>query len=128
MEATTQAPVEVVLVEDDAVIRRSIRRALVGCGAAVRDFATAEDALQHLVPDALDLLITDLRLPGLDGLSLAAAARARGCRCRVILITGAYEVDDEARRGAVGPDEIEILHKPFSLAAVTALVAACREG
>jgi DNA-binding NtrC family response regulator len=128
MVATPMAPVEVVLVEDDAVIRRSVRRALVGAGASVREFATAEDALEHLKPDALDLLITDLRLPGLDGLSLATAARARGCRCRVILITGSYDLDDEARRGALGPEHIEILHKPFSLSAVTALVTSCRGG
>jgi two-component system nitrogen regulation response regulator GlnG len=110
------------------VIRRSLRRALVGAGASVRDFATAEDALEHLKPDALDLLITDLRLPGLDGLSLAAATRARGCRCRVILITGSYDLDDEARRSAVGPEDVEVLRKPFSLSAVTALVTACRGG
>jgi two-component system nitrogen regulation response regulator GlnG len=128
MVATPMAPVEVVLVEDDAVIRRSLRRALVGAGASVRDFATAEDALEHLKPDALDLLITDLRLPGLDGLSLAAATRARGCRCRVILITGSYDLDDEARRSAVGPEDVEVLRKPFSLSAVTALVTACRGG
>lgn len=122
------APVEVILVEDDAVIRRSIRRALIGGGAAVRDFATAEDALPHLVPEGFDLLITDLRLPGLDGLSLAATARSRGCRGRLILITGAYDTDDEARRSTAGPPDIEILRKPFSLSAVTALVTARRAG
>ncbi len=123
MVVTPQNPVEVVLVEDDAVIRRSIRRALVGCGASVRDFATAEEALPHLAADSLDLLITDLRLPGLDGFGLAAAARARGCRCRVILITGAYDADDEARQASVGVETIELLRKPFSLSEVTALVA-----
>jgi hypothetical protein len=46
----------------------------------------------------------------------------------VILITGSYDLDDEARRSAVGPEHIEILHKPFSLSAVTALVTSCRGG
>ncbi len=70
----------VALNDDDLAVRRALGRALVACGADVRAFASAEDALAGLHPGEVDLIVTDFDLPGLDGAELITAARARGHR------------------------------------------------
>jgi two-component system response regulator FixJ len=79
--------VEVLVVDDDVAVLASLKFALEVEGFRVHPYRSAEDLLDAAMPAGPDCLVIDLRLPGLDGLALAAALRARGVACPAILMT-----------------------------------------
>src|SRR5512145_3056981 len=90
-----------VLVVDD---EKNIRRTLEGAGYAVLEAETAEQALESLQAEPVDVGIFDIRLPGMDGLTLLARARELLRDLPVIVVSGHAETDDvvEAiKRGAI---------------------------
>jgi CheY-like chemotaxis protein len=69
-------PIHVLLVEDEFLICEWVAQALSEQGFAVLTAANAAEALRHLVSDAVDVLFTDIHLPGgMDGAALARRAR-----------------------------------------------------
>lgn len=79
----------ILLADDDAAMRDLARRALLADGHDVTVVQDGQDALELIEadPKAFDLLISDVQMPGLDGLSLAAAAVARNPALRIVLMT-----------------------------------------
>ena len=67
----------ILVAEDDDVQRDVIIDILAGAGYAVAGAATAQEALEALRSETVDLLITDLRMPGMDGLELLRQAKGR---------------------------------------------------
>ena len=93
----------ILLVEDSLGIARALSRALMlspGGTYRVTTCTSGEDALERLQADSYDLLITDLRLPGMDGLNLVTWARQNHPDTRSVLITayGSPQVEERARR------------------------------
>ena len=108
----------ILVVEDEDKLRRIIQLQLESSGYEVDGAATVEQALP-LAP-AADLVITDLRLPGMDGLELIGQLQTRAIQAGVIVITahGTVETAVEAmKRGAA-----DFLQKPFSLDHLTTVV------
>jgi len=105
----------VLLVEDDALIRASVADMLMDEGCAVIEAGSAEEALVALQTAPVDVLVTDVNLPGATGPELAA--RARDVRPDVVVVfatgdPGAIPADDGAR----------VLCKPYSSADLCAAV------
>src|SRR5690606_15965738 len=97
VDAASAAPGEaprgtetVLLAEDEEPLRRVVRRLLVGLGYTVLEAGGGEEALRiaEALGRPIDLLLTDLVMPGMGGRELAAALRARLPRLRVLYITG----------------------------------------
>ena len=106
-------PPSVLLLDDEPLIRLSMTDALKAVGYDVRAAATGQDGLALLVDHTFDIVITDLRLPGADGLDVLQACKHRSPRTEVILITahGSVETAVEAmKRGAY-----DFITKPFSM-------------
>jgi len=92
----------VLLVEDDGLIRLTTMEMLSDIGCQVRETSTAQEALKILDDGPMDILLTDVGLPGVSGLQLARDARARRPDLRLVLATGDSGVKSEAARlGAV---------------------------
>jgi DNA-binding NtrC family response regulator len=94
----------VLVVDDERNIRRTLRMVLEAEGYEVREAETAEEALPLLESEPVDVGLFDVRLPGMDGLSLLQKARELWRDLPVIVISGHAETPDvvEAmRRGAV---------------------------
>jgi two-component system, NtrC family, nitrogen regulation response regulator NtrX len=94
----------VLVVDDEKNIRRTLRMVLEPEGYAVVEAETAEEALQLLEAEPVDLGVFDVRLPGIDGLTLLSKARELWRDLPVIVISGHAETPDvvEAmRRGAL---------------------------
>jgi len=104
----------VLLVEDEDAVRLFGARALRNKGYKVVEARSGEQALDVLRgDDTVDILITDVVMPGMDGVTLARLVRIERPAIKVILISGYSE--DVARNG-IDPDEgIHFLPKPFSL-------------
>jgi DNA-binding response OmpR family regulator len=76
-QATREAtPIRVLLVEDEVLVSEWVAESLSGQGFAVQAVTNAADALKHLASDPVDILFTDINLPGgMDGAALARRAR-----------------------------------------------------
>ncbi len=118
----------VVLAEDDAALRSLLAEALARMGLEVdeaRDGFELDARLAALAGAPADLVVTDVRLPGLTGLTAIARLRRSDFTTRVLVIT-AY-AEPETRRFAAELSAT-ILEKPFDLSrfrdAVAALLAA----
>ncbi|WP_343870283.1 response regulator, partial [Caenispirillum bisanense] len=111
----------VLLVEDEDAVRVFATRALRNKGYTVLEARTGEGALDILrdTPD-IDLLITDMVMPGMDGATLARLVRVERPEIRVILISGYSE--EVARGDLVDSKDIHFLPKPFDLAQLAARV------
>jgi CheY-like chemotaxis protein len=117
-------PVErnVVVVEDQENVRNQIVEALADIGCKVVEAKDGVEGLAVIESGvAIDLLITDVGLPGLNGRQLADAARARKPDLPVLLITG---FAGKALVDGRLPEGMEILRKPFELDELTSRVRA----
>jgi len=104
----------VLLVEDDDDVRRSTREILAELGYRVTTASNAEKALQlfDALDHPIDLLVTDVIMPGIDGKKLADALREKKPGLRVLFVSG-YTDDVVLNRG-ISRGEEEFLAKPFS--------------
>lgn len=94
------------LVDDEASVRASISQMLSGLGYDVVEAASAADALQCLVKEAFDILVTDHLMPGMTGTELGRRAVEARSSMRVLIVSGYADVDD------IAPD-LPRLAKPF---------------
>src|SRR6185295_1888979 len=109
--ATETAPLHVLFVDDEAAFREVIADRLSDHGFKVEQTGTGEVALERLNDFAFDILITDLRLPGIDGRRILDEAFSRYPDIIAIVITGfatVREAVDVTRLGAEG-----FITKPF---------------
>jgi DNA-binding NtrC family response regulator len=109
-------PLRILLAEDDELVRITIRDALVDDGFAVEALVDGAAALRALERDGTDILITDVRLPGLDGLSLFRAMRRLQPEGGSIVITAFAQIDDAVTVMREGGDDY--IAKPFELDAL----------
>lgn len=116
----------VLLVEDEAPVRRLAERALVAAGWHVLAAADAEEALAMLAGQGTrqpDVLVTDLAMPGMDGIALIAAIRARLGRPNLpAVVASGYA--DEARRDELDAPGIVFMPKPYTPRELAARLAA----
>jgi signal transduction histidine kinase/CheY-like chemotaxis protein len=104
----------VLVVEDDPQVRRTIVHTLAAAGYRVLEAGNGEEALAvaGARPCEIDLLLSDVVMPGLDARALATRLRAAAERIRVLFISG-YSHDVISRRGTL-QDGIQLLKKPFT--------------
>jgi PAS domain S-box-containing protein len=108
------ASASVMVVEDQDPVRRQACRILDDHGYAVRDAASGNEALERWEP--VDVLVTDVVMPGMSGQQLAERARERSPDLRVVFMSGHTDdmlVHDGARHG-----DIAFVQKPFTRASL----------
>ena len=104
-------PFQILLVEDDTDLREAISVTLRLGGVEHQAFECAEDALPAIDPEAEQMLVTDFRLPGMNGLQLLALARERHPQLPVVVMT-AY-ADTQLAVQALKGGARDFLIKPF---------------
>jgi len=108
----------VLVVEDEAAVRRGLQRNLERLGYRVLSAPDGESALRLSESLAgVDLLLSDVVMPGIDGPELACRLREKWQDLPVLFVTG-YSADRLSRSGAVGPHD-RVLEKPYQLAELT---------
>jgi CheY-like chemotaxis protein len=118
--APSSARGAVLVVEDQADVRAQITEVLANMGCEVIEAADGLEGLRLIETRHLDLLVTDVGLPGLSGRQLADAARAAIPALRVLFITGYAGTALDSAQLSEG---MEILRKPFALEEFAARVA-----
>jgi two-component system response regulator MprA len=112
----------VLVVEDDAAVRRMLERSLGAEGfevAAAADGGTALALAEAAVPD---LVVLDVAMPGLDGFEVCRRLRAKGLIGGVLMLTARDSVEDRVRGLESGADDYVV--KPFAIAEVVARLRA----
>ncbi|MCK6507214.1 sigma-54 dependent transcriptional regulator [Myxococcota bacterium] len=117
---TTQSPplLRVLVVDDDGLARRGTAQQLSAAGYPVRDASHAQQALTMLEDGGTDLVLTDIRMPSMDGFELLSTLRQRHPQVDVVLMTAFGSVSsavDAMQQGAV-----DYLLKPFRFAELQA--------
>ena len=103
----------VLLVEDEAPLREALAEQLVDRGYAVEQAESGEHALAKLADFAFDVIITDLRLPGIDGSAVVDAALDRYPDIIAIVVTGYGTVKDAVE--AIKRGAWDFVSKPFQI-------------
>ena len=108
----------ILIIEDEEKLRRVMELQLKTAGFEVDQAGSAEAGVR--LADNADLIITDLRLPGMDGLQLLSSLRERGMQTPIVVMTafGSIETAVEAMKAGA----VDFLPKPFSLDHLMAVV------
>jgi DNA-binding NtrC family response regulator len=113
------------IVDDEAALREAIAERLGDHGFIVEQAASGEEALERLAAFAFDILITDLRLPGIDGRKVLDAALERYPELIAIVITGFGTVKDAVE--AIKQGASDFITKPFQFDALLHVVRSAME-
>lgn len=107
-----QAPLTVLIVEDDPHVLLGCQQALALEDIACEGVGSAEQALERIGDDFAGIVVSDIRLPGIDGLELLNRLKARDRSLPVVLITGHGDIDMAV--GAMRNGAYDFMEKPFS--------------
>jgi DNA-binding NtrC family response regulator len=105
--------IKTLLVDDDDLIRDSLSLAFNNQGCFLQTAETAEEGMQTIQRDSFDLIISDLRLPGKDGLEFLRAARSYQPNTLCVLITAYGDKHIFSDATALGIHDF--IEKPFSI-------------
>ena len=109
----------ILVVEDNPDLRETLSLLLEGAGRHIEAVVNAEDALRTFTAQAFDVVFTDVKLPGMSGLDLAARLRAIEPPPWIVISSGAAVpvlTDEAAQR-------TRFLGKPFAMETLDALLA-----
>jgi len=115
----------ILLVEDEELIRKVTEDNLAELGHNVDSAGTVEEALKFLQQTPVDILLTDINLPGLSGLELATMARHRRPGLRVIFTSGYYAGAELKQK--TGLSDITYLLKPYTRQSLAKAIADATE-
>ncbi len=93
---------QILVIDDDAIVGRSFDRVLSGKGYDVNIALSGEEALETMNETDFDVVFTDIRMPGMDGLEVAERIKARCPWTPVVVITGYGTEENEARASVLG--------------------------
>ena len=110
------------VIEDDRALLTALGEGLAGSGFAVDRAASAERALDQLRVNPYDLIVLDVGLPGMDGLTLLRALRGRESAVPVLILTARGQVADRVAGLDAGADDYVV--KPFAFPELVARVHA----
>lgn len=112
----------ILIVEDEAVVARQIAAALTEDGHEPKTVNNGEAALDEATATPFDLIVLDIRLPGIDGFEVLRRLRRQHLATRVLLLTARGAVEDRVTGLQLGADDY--LPKPFAMRELVARVRA----
>jgi DNA-binding response OmpR family regulator len=118
-------PARVLVVDDEPVPRMTVTRALNLMGYRADEAASGVEALRKLTSGYYDLMLLDLRMPGLDGVEVLRQARTRSPDTLVIILTAHATLDSAI--AAVRFGAVDYLLKPYSIRDTEAAIARALE-
>jgi DNA-binding NtrC family response regulator len=108
---TAGEPMRILLVEDEPTIAVTLKDDLEAAGNEVQHVADGKEAIQQLGERVFDCVLTDVRLPGADGLAVLAAAKRARPDTEVVMMTAYATVEQAVEAMRLGADDY--VQKPF---------------
>ena len=104
-------PLEVLLLDDEPIVGRRLKPALDKIGCRVEVFENPREAVARIDQKEFDIVVTDIRMEGMDGLQVFEHVQGKWPRTKVIIITGYAKID--LAREAMGKGVFDFIAKPF---------------
>ncbi|MBU4528650.1 MAG: response regulator [Hoeflea sp.] len=111
----------ILIAEDEDTLRRFVARALAMDGHDIVEAADGAEALEHIEAEAFDLLLSDIRMPVMDGIALATATADLTPAMPILLMTGYAEQRERAE--PLMRIVVDVVEKPFTLPQIRQAVA-----
>ena len=108
-----QVSMTVLVIDDDAHIRAAIGKFLIARGHTVIEAANGEKGVEVVESQAVDIVITDVKMPGMDGFEVLRGVRSVSPETEVIVITGVKEAENAFR--ALREGAFDFFNKPFKV-------------
>ncbi len=108
-----QQPSSVLIVDDEAALRKALRSSLSASGFAVEEARNGEEALGTVQQHSFDLVVLDINMPGLSGIDACRRIRGIAPHCGIVMVTVRDQEDDKVRALEAGADDY--VTKPFRL-------------
>jgi DNA-binding response OmpR family regulator len=112
----------VLLVEDDRRLAASIQRGLGESGLAVDTVHDGNEGIAAVLSTAYDVVVMDIMLPGMDGLSVSRQLRQQKVSTPILMLTARDAIDDRVRGLEAGADDYMV--KPFAMRELLARIRA----
>jgi len=112
-EETKESPPRILVVDDEEVVCRFLKRVLDGDRRDVDVCHSGPEAIARLEEDSFDLVITDLKMPGVDGIGVLGKAKELDPLCEVIVITAYASVESAVEVMKLGA--YDYISKPFNV-------------
>jgi len=103
---------KILVIDDEDIVRTSCKRTLVPEGYDVRLVKNGFDGFKLLEEEEIDLVLTDLKMPEIDGIEILGRIKEKWPRVEVIIITGYQTVDTAVKSIKLGA--FDYLEKPFT--------------
>jgi two-component system, cell cycle response regulator CpdR len=120
------AMARILITEDEESLRRFVARALRMDGHETFEAGDGAEGLERLDEGAYDLLLSDIRMPVMDGIELAHQAAARFPQMKILLMTGYAE--QRERADDLAAKIVDVVPKPFALPDIRKAVAMALAG
>ena len=117
---TDQVSMTVLVIDDDAHIRSSIGKFLIARGHTVIEAADGEKGVEVVESQAVDIVITDVKMPSMDGLEVLRQVQSLSPETEVIVITGVKEAENAFR--ALREGAFDFFNKPFKVEDLNAAI------
>ena len=115
-----QVSMTVLVIDDDAHIRTAIGKFLIARGHTVIEAANGEKGVEVVESQAVDIVITDVKMPGVDGFEVLRRVRSVAPEAEVIVITGVKESENAFR--ALREGAFDFFSKPFKVEELNAAI------
>jgi DNA-binding NtrC family response regulator len=106
-----EAKLQILILDDEPIVGKRLGPALTKMGGEVEVFEDPHQVLRRIQEKIFDIVVTDIRMEGVDGIEILERVKARSERTKVIMITGYATV--EVAREALGKGAFDFIAKPF---------------
>jgi DNA-binding NtrC family response regulator len=110
----------ILVIDDESIVRKSCSRALTPEGYEVKVSQSGVEALKMLEEESFDLVLTDLKMPDIDGIEVLKKIKEKWPQTEVIIITGYQTVDTAVKSIKLGA--FDYVEKPFTPDALVSAV------
>ncbi len=117
---SVETKTQILILDDEPIVCRRLRPSLEKSGYEVETFIRSDEALERVRQKEFDVVITDIKMEGLDGLGFLAEVKKISPATEVIVITGFATMETAKRSFQEGV--FDFVAKPFSLSEIQAIV------
>jgi DNA-binding NtrC family response regulator len=112
---------KILVIDDEDIVRISCRRTLIPEGYELSMAKNGEEGLGMLEEDSFDLVLTDLKMPNIDGIEVLATIKKNWPATDVVIVTGYQTVETAVKAIKLGA--FDYIEKPFTPDALIAIVS-----
>ena len=117
---STDKKIQILVLDDEAIVCKRLRPNLEKLGYEVEAFTRSRDAMERIQEKDFDIVITDLKMEGLDGMQFLTEVKSRSQVTEVIVITGFATM--ETARESFKKGVFDFIAKPFKLGEIQDIV------